>query len=430
MNRTNETILNTILNHRIAGLPFSQGQIHPFYDGLSIANIPASICNWLDSPLKESQPLDKIVLADYQRSYQHVIFLVVDGLGLNFVKKFDSTAGNDQALAEWKSIFPEVSRHVLTSIAPSTTSAALTTFWTGKLPAEHGIIGYELFLKEYGFIANMITHSVASFIGENGNIYKAGFDPDTFLPVLTLGDHFVKNGVKTFALQHQSIAGSGLSRMLLHNVQSIAFDSLENLWQQVSYIHKKYKDERTYTYIYWGEMDTLSHHSVPNSPELIDLWKAFTRPMVKFIQDFETQPHTRTLFLMTADHGQIPTTIEADFDLHNHPGLVEHLVMMPSGEGRLPFIFTLPDHGNAVQDYLASHWEGRFEMHPSRDVLASGLLGTGIPYQGTIDRFGQYIIFPKDNAYWWWVNKENRLLGRHGGLSVEEMLVPLFVLEI
>jgi hypothetical protein len=43
---------------------------------------------------------------------------------------------------------------------------------------------------------------------------------------------------------------------------------------------------------------------------------------------------------------------------------------------------------------------------------------------------GSHIVFPENNAYWWWVNKENHLLGRHGGLSRDEMLVPFFAMEV
>jgi hypothetical protein len=30
----------------------------------------------------------------------------------------------------------------------------------------------------------------------------------------------------------------------------------------------------------------------------------------------------------------------------------------------------------------------------------------------------------------WWANKENPLIGRHGGLSSEEMLVPLLAARL
>src|SRR5438128_10071666 len=44
----------------------------------------------------------------------------------------------------------------LTTVLPSTTTAALVSFSTGVTPQEHGMLGYRLFLRELGIVANMI----------------------------------------------------------------------------------------------------------------------------------------------------------------------------------------------------------------------------------------------------------------------------------
>ena len=336
----------------------------------------------------------------------------------------------DCSLPGWRSLLEERTLMPLTSNVPSTTSAALTSFWTGRQPCEHGIIGYELFLKEFGLIANMITHSAAAFIGENGNLVRAGFNPESFVPVETLGSHLRKSGVEPFALQHQSIANSGLSRMLLKEVQTIPFNSLEDLWSSAERIQITHSRQKTYTYIYWGELDSLSHRSGPRAISLLQQWQTFSNSLANFIHKLRTGQKSDTLLVLTADHGQIPTDIQPEYDLRFHPEFTRHLIMMPSGESRLPYLFIKPGHENAIRDYLDTHWDAQFSILPSETILSAGLLGGNQPYQGTIDRLGQYVAFPKNNAYWWWVNKDNHLLGRHGGLSREEMLVPFFTLEI
>jgi len=52
----------------------------------------------------------------------------------------------------WKRLEQQGLLAPLTSIVPSTTAAALTSLWTGRSAAEHGIAGYELWLKEYGIV--------------------------------------------------------------------------------------------------------------------------------------------------------------------------------------------------------------------------------------------------------------------------------------
>jgi predicted AlkP superfamily pyrophosphatase or phosphodiesterase len=431
MNEANYLSLITQLDqHRLKDLPKNEGEIHPNYQGYSIANLPASILGWLGVPPLLENPLAEEILGVHKKSYKHIIFLLVDGLKLEFFRRFLREALKMDLHKDWKHIMEKAQLFPLSSISPSTTSAALTTLWTGRLPSEHGIIGYELFLKEFGFTANMIFHSVASFIGDTGTIYRAGFDPDTFLPVPTLGPILSKHGVKSFAFQHSSISSSGLSQMLLKGVKSVAFDSSEDLWKSVEHVHAENMGQATYAYIYWGGLDTLSHHSGPDAPQLYDEWLRFAKSLAGFLNRISMMELDDTLFILTADHGQIATEVLEEYDLHNHPEFTRHLVMMPTGESRLPYLFVKNGHEALVSDYLKEHWSGQFSMLPSSKVLEAGLLGPANSHISTIDRMGSHIVFPKNNAYWWWVNKENHLYGRHGGISRDEMLVPLFTLEL
>ncbi len=425
-----QSILSKLEGHTITGVPKRKGEVHPNYGGYSIANLPASMLGWLGIPSLLKNPLAEEILDHFKPAYRHIIFLLVDGLRLELFRKFANETLEKSLHQEWKAIFERGSLLPLTSLAPSTTSAVLTTLWTGRLPAEHGIIGYELFLKEFGLTANMIFHSVASFINDAGSLYRAGFDPETFLPVPTIGPLLTEHGVKSFAFQHSSISASGLSRMLLKNVTGIAFESPEDLWRSVTQVYEQNRDHPTYSYIYWSGLDTFSHHHGPGSPQLYDEWLLFARSLASFLNQLSTHNSRDTLFIITADHGQIATDIREDFDLHNHPDFTRHLVLMPTGESRLPYLFIKNGREVEVEDYLEKHWGGQFSMKPSGEVLAAGLLGPAIPNSTTLDRIGSHIVFPEKNSYWWWVNKENQLRGRHGGISRDEMLVPFFTLEI
>jgi hypothetical protein len=424
------SVLEKLDRYQIKDLPKNIGEIHPNYGGYSIANLPASILDWLGVPPPLDTPFADEILRTHKKSYKHILLLLVDGLKLEFFRRFFREVLEKGMHAEWNHIMDKAQLFPLSSISPSTTSAALTTLWTGRLPAEHGIIGYELFLKEFGFTANMIFHSIASFIGDTGSIYRAGFNPETFLPVPTLGPLFSKHGVRSFAFQHSTISSSGLSQMLLKGVTSKPFETTKDLWPSVERSHEQSNDQTTYTYIYWGGLDTQSHHTGPDAPQLYDEWLLFAKDLSGFLNRISTFGLNDTLFILTADHGQIATEVREEYDLHHHPDFTRHLVMMPTGESRLPYLFIKSGHEASVSEYLERHWDGQFTMLPSNEVLDAGLLGEAIPHISTIDRLGSHIVFPKNNAYWWWVNKENHLYGRHGGISRDEMLVPLFTLEL
>ncbi|MDK2980399.1 MAG: hypothetical protein PWQ55_746 [Chloroflexota bacterium] len=419
------------VNPITGGIPLDSDQLLPRYDGYSIANLPASINTWLGCPLPGRIPLAPTLSAHLQSEYQHVILVVVDGLGLRFLTDNNLAESAGNPLPDWQALLQDALLQPLTSILPSTTAAALTSFWTGSQPVEHGVIGYEVYLREYSLIGNMVTHSVATFLPpEPGSLAKAGFDPRTFLPLPTLGAHFKQHDVAAYSIQPAAISDSGLSQMLLQDVQSLPYASLDELWQSAARIPAESRGRRTYTYVYFSEMDTLSHHTGPHDPQLLEKWREFSSRLAAFVRAYRSSSPGRTLLLLTADHGQVPTAIEPDYDLRNHPDFTRHLVMQPSGEGRLPFLFVKPGREDEVLSYLQTHWNGAFRALPSEQVIQAGLLGDRPPYDATVERTGQLIVFPKGSAYWWWVDKPNQLLGRHGGLSQQEMLVPLVAWEL
>jgi len=312
----------------------------------------------------------------------------------------------------------------LTSIVPSTTSSALTTLWTGRPPAEHGILGYEMWLKEYGLLANMIMHSVTSFVGDAGGLRRAGFQPETFLSLPTLGSHLVDLGVQPFAFQHASISQSGLSKMLMQNAKTLPFHTYSDLWTTLASILEANTDKKTYSYVYWGDIDYLSHRFAPDDERVALEFASFSLLLEHFVANQKRQERKDTLLIITSDHGMMPTPHHPSFELKNHPELIKCLAIPPSGENRFAYLFLRPGRETFLKEYTENTWHGQFHLLPSELILKSGLLGNRKIHPQALDRLGDWTAIPRGNAYWWWANKENHLLGRHGGLSSSEMLVP------
>ena len=84
MNNQFDAIIEKLLEHTLDGIPKEDNQVHPFYEGYSITNIPAALCRWLDCPAPAGLPLADEIISGLNKTYSHVIFLVVDGLGLDF----------------------------------------------------------------------------------------------------------------------------------------------------------------------------------------------------------------------------------------------------------------------------------------------------------------------------------------------------------
>ncbi|NPA93714.1 MAG: alkaline phosphatase family protein, partial [Chloroflexi bacterium] len=109
----------------------------PHYNGLSILNIPATVCRLLGVPvLGEHPPLDRRLTAPLGEA-ERVVLVLVDGMRWDLLRQ----ALEAGLLPGWERLAEEGILAPLTSIAPSTTAAALTTLWTGQSPAEHGVMG-------------------------------------------------------------------------------------------------------------------------------------------------------------------------------------------------------------------------------------------------------------------------------------------------
>lgn len=412
--------------YRLPGLDAGPQALYPAYHGYSIANLPASLCHWLGAPVARSQPLGPEILENWGSDLPHVIFLVVDGMGLDMLEYALEQARQRSSYAVWGELAgsDDTVLAPITSVVPSTTAAALTTFWSGCTPAEHAVLGYEVWLKEYGMIANMILHSPASYYGDVGSLQKAGFDPLTFLTVPTLGPHLVRQGVQPFVFQFHGIARSGLSTMLQKETNVIPYRSLSDLWATLNDVCEAHASERTYSYIYWGNLDEHAHRFGPQDERTEQELALFSLQLEGFVRRRKARARRDTLLVITADHGHMYTPRRPEYELRSHPELLRCLTMMPSGEARLPYVFLRSGCEEQFLNYLESTWPGQFLPVPTDLAIQSGLFGSGGNSALLKDRVGDYVVFPQGDAYWWFGSRDNPLLGRHGGLSKTEMLVP------
>jgi hypothetical protein len=286
-----------------------------------------------------------------------------------------------------------------------------------------------LWLKEFGVIANMIAHSLASAPEEAGSISRFGFNPNSFLPVECIGLKLKEQGIETDVFQHFSIADSGLSNMLMQGTTIHPWRTFEEQWQTVSAVQKRTRGQ-SYSHLYWADLDTLSHRYGPGHELVWQAWLNFSNQLGQFLVKMKTTSNTKTLFLLTADHGQIPQTINLDYEIKRHPQFIENLKMTPSGEARLPYLFIREGREKETKEIIEQTWPGKFRVMSSPAFLKSGVLGNALPCQASIDRMGDLVVIPTGNDYLRWGSKDNTMLGRHGAFLAEEMLVPFMAIKI
>jgi hypothetical protein len=409
------------------GLELDEQFVYPDYQGGSILNLPASISHWLGAGPFGAAPLHPQLSIINDTNIQRVILVLVDALALHRLQRWMA----DGTAPVWSQLVQNGQLAALTSVVPSTTSSALTSLWTGRSPAEHGVLGYELWLKEYGVVSNMILHSPITFENDAGSLARAGFDPEQFLSLPTLGAHLASHGIRPYAMQHRSIIHSGLSQMFLKEVDVHGYLTPSELWINLRHLVEANPRLRQYFWVYTGQVDHYSHYYHPDDERVAADFGEFSQTFEQhFLERLSPKLRKGTLVLLTADHGMIITKKSAQHDLRNHPDLSGMLHILPTGEHRLMYLFLKPGRAQQVRSYFDQTWPGQFIFLDPAQAIAKGLFGLGTPHPLLADRLGDLIVAARGDAYLWWANKDNPLIGQHGGLSADEMIVPFLAAEL
>lgn len=405
--------------------------IFPYYEGRSVVNIPSSICGFFNIPPFSSSPLDSIYLSPLDiedgSNIQRVILIVMDALSLHRLQRWMRSEESQI----WSTLTQEGQLAPITSMCPSTTSSCLTSLWTGQGPATHGVMGYEMWLKEYGVVANTILHTPMSYNNAVGSLTNAGFSPENFLQLPTLGSHLAKNDVQSYALLNNNIIHSGLSQMFFRDVKSHGFRTSTDLWINLRNLIESRLSERLFAWVYWGEVDGFSHLYGPDDEHPKAEFASFSKSFESlFFNRLSAQARKDTIIILTSDHGQITTPKDPHLNLSNHPQFTRNLHILPTGENRLIYLYIRPGKVEAVREYIHKTWPNKFTvMHPV-DAVEQGLFGLNSIHPKLYDRIGDLLLIARDDAYLWWAEKKNPLLGRHGGLHAEEMLIPLLAVRM
>jgi predicted AlkP superfamily pyrophosphatase or phosphodiesterase len=404
-----------------------EGYVYPQYNGGSILNLPDSICTWLGIPGIGDKPLAPDLHNLLEGSIRRVIVLLVDALSLHRLQRWMA----DGSAPVWLQLVQGGQLAPLTSITPSTTSSALTSLWTGRSPAEHGIPGYEIWLREYGVVASMIYHAPVSFHNDVGSLERGGFKPEEFLNLATLGTHLATHKIRPYALQHKSIVKSGLSQMFFKDVDLHGFHTLADLFINLRRILEDHPREHQYIWAYTGEIDTLSHYYGPDDERTEAAFSCFSYAFEQFfLKRLSPAARRGTALVLTADHGQVTTPYVKNYELSSHPELARMLHMLPTGENRMMYLYQRPGQAKAVCEYVQQKFPDQFTMIEPGYAVEHGLFGPGNPHPRLAERTGDQIMAARGRAYLWWANKKNYLAGRHGGLTEEEMVVPFLAAKL
>lgn len=381
----------------------------PDYRGASLVNLMASIVRGLGG----ESPYAPLELLAPERLHvpTNVVLMVFDGLGYETLTRHARGGALHRHLAGR-----------MTSVFPSTTASAITSFLTGDAPAAHGVTGWHMYFKELASVLAVLPGVPRA----GGVSYRqAGIDAAQLLGTRPV---FSRLAPGSYIVSPQRIARSEFNLAHQGRAELRVYQGLEEMFAVTARTLREHA-ARKYLYVYWPELDRLGHERGIEHAETLHHLETIDRAFGAFLRAIAG---TDTLVLATADHGHIDTTPETTLDLADHPDLADCLILPLCGERRAPYCYVRADRAEDFETYVREALAEMTELHPSRRLIEAGWFGPGRRHPRLQERVGDYVLVMKENYVLKdWLPQEARYsqVGVHGGVSASEMYVPLIVAE-
>jgi predicted AlkP superfamily pyrophosphatase or phosphodiesterase len=306
----------------------------------------------------------------------------------------------------------------ITSVFPTTTASAITTFMTGQAPQQHGLTGWFTYMQELGAVTAVLPCQLR---GSRESIVERGVD------VASLYGHtpfFDLLEVPSTVLAPDWIIDSPFNLAHSGRASRVGYNDLDGMLAELRKLIRT--PERGYIYAYWPEFDRLSHQFGNASEQVASHFEDLQGGLEQLMDDISA---SRTLVLISADHGFIDTDPQRVIDLRDHPQLTACLSLPLSGEPRVAYCYVRPRHEDSFLAYADDHFGT--QLDESRELIARNAFGLGETHPQLAQRVGDYTLIMRDNYVikdWLAGEKPFHQIGVHGGLSEQELYVPLIVL--
>ena len=385
--------------------------IFPEYNGKNFINIINSIKHNFginDGITLENKKIKKILL-----NKEKVVFILVDAFGWKFYK----------SVREDSKFFKEIRKRgieeKITSQFPSTTTAHLTSVITGKDVSTHGF--FEWFTYD-SKINEVFTPFLFDYEGK-----------EEILPKDNLFKELKENGVCSTIITPNYINNSYYSRELFKDGKVKGYDSVEEMFDILLQGIKKDKGKNFY-YIYYPQIDSIGHEYGMSSYKAYFEINNFIKALDNFYNNVLDKGVNEGIFILSADHGQME--IKDRIYLNELiPNIDEYMLkdskgksIVPVGYNRDMFLYIKKEFEIYVYELLKEKFKDKGEIYLVKDLIDKGVFIN--PSETFLSRMGNIVIIPYDGYGVWWFEKgkyEISLKGSHGGLTKDEMEIPLLI---
>ncbi len=382
----------------------------PDYAGGSIANLMSSIAAGFGSP-----PTLYGALAAYDplspEHSGHVVLVVIDGLGYHYLQQAAGASGLRQGL-----LGP------LTSVFPSTTATAVTTFLTGCPAQQHGLTGWHMYLQEIGQSAAILPFETR---GAETSLRQLDIDPAS---IFGYPAFFEQINAECYALSPDSIAFSDFNCAHTRGATTVPYRSLTQFFEGIERLTRG-QGSRRFLYAYYPGFDSTAHEHGAGSLSAANVLRRLADGFERLLRSLSGRGVT---VILTADHGFVDAPAAKRIEVEAHTHLEECLAQPLCGERRLAYCYVKPDKRQQFETYIANELAHACTAVPSAELVAKHYFGLGEAHAKLSARIGDYTLLMNEGYTikdWLPGEKRHTLIGVHGGTTEDEMLVPLVAVQ-
>ncbi|MCQ2382341.1 MAG: alkaline phosphatase family protein, partial [Clostridia bacterium] len=299
----------------------------------SIVNLAATLEQFLGKKPKHAV-LPK--LAEKLKSdYKNVVYIVIDAMGSKILEKNLPT----------NSFLRQHQIDTVTSVFPSTTTAATTSLITAMTPAEHGW---------FAWVVDFNGEVIELFRNRNYYTHEFTADPDFAqhkLPYEKIFDD-VHNDRAIYTCLPDNISK-------IHSPHEIEFHTIGQMFRRLKQICRQ--PDKKFVYAYCDDLDGTMHSYGTTARQSKNLIRKIERKVARLAKH-----NPDTLFVITADHGQIDVQGFAYFcdDTELQSCLAHPISLDPRGA-----CFKLKPGKDRAFRAAFQKYEPDFALFPSQELI-------------------------------------------------------------
>ena len=310
-----------------------------------------------------------------------VNFILADGLGFSNLQSTDS-------------FLNEHINNVVNTTFPSSTNVALTTIAMQTNPIDHGVFGYYMFDKlKHGLI------NALNWNAENKNLLLSKY----FNNQSSIWRVFKENNIYASNFQPKNLINTPLSNFLYEEKSTVPYVNQEDL---INVLSDSMFLENKYNFIYYPNIDVSAHVFGINSEEWINEIKIFEELIKKITELSNKKSYT----VISADHGLTNIPKENRFHITYNENIKIY------GDQRSVYINGSKKEIIEVFSSVPGQLIGRSELNHLLPIPESDFIESLYP---------DFCFLVEDKNIIYPHHLKTELAGYHGGLSTEEIKIPI-----